>query len=296
MNGFLISLSTVLALLASIVRLLLVSNYQTTTAVAIASGAGPLPTLVGSLLPVVQVTVPVLTVILLLLSFLFRRRSSGRTFFIVGLCTLGATFLITPTTLSWADIGTKAEEIFGFFWPFVLLMVQILFWIVVAAITTVLVVIVVRTDWQNWRNWDIKKWRNWKDWHLVGIAGLALPAMGTFAALLVAIVGTLIAATVTWVTFFPLETEVARLPDRARSMWLPAEEVGMKKGGQPTVGYVLGTSDGWMTLLREPDRTVAKIPMNEVKSRTICRFAAPNPMPLVPLPGASVPNIHECRK
>lgn len=296
MKGFLIPLSAVLALLASIVRLLLVSNYQTTTAVAVASGAGPLPTLIGSLIPVVQVFLPILTILLLIVSVLNLKNEHGGKFLIVTLCSLIATFLITPTELSLSDGIPRARETWQTIWPYVSFVMNLVIWIIVAVIIVLAVIFLARIGWRRRKGLHLQTWDDWDEWGLVGIGGIAVPGVGLMSLLGLALLGGLISIAITWVTFFPLETEVAQLPDRARSMWLPAEEVGLKSGGDPSVGYVLGVGNGWMTFLKEPDRTVNMLPLNEVVSRKICRFGPPTPFPLVALPGASIPDIAECRK
>lgn len=294
LKGFLIPLSAVLALLASIVRLLLVSNYQTTTAVAVASGAGPLPTLIGTLIPVVQVFLPILTIGMFLLTVLNLKNSHGGKYFLVGLCSLVATFLITPTEFSWDDTVPHAKEAWENVWPYASIVMTAVAWAAVLAVLAIFVAILVRADWKNRRTWDLRKWRDWDDWGLVGVGAILMPIMGGLGVLVIAVAGGVVAIAIAWVTFFPLESEVARIPDRARSMWLPAEEVSLKSGNDPTVGYVLGVGNGWMTLLQEPDRTVRMVPLPEVVSRKICRFGPPNPFPLLVLPGASIPDIPRC--
>jgi hypothetical protein len=296
MKGFLIPLSAVLALLISIVRLLLVANYQTTTAVAIASGAGPLPTLIGSLLPVIQVFLPILTVILLVFSLFGIKSSSGPKVFILAICSLVATFFITPTELALNDFVPHATVWRDQIWPYVSIFLTIIAWCFTAALLIFLIVVAIRIDWKSWRTWQLKNLHDWDDAEWVGAGVLALPFLGTIAAVVVLLLGLGAAVLISWVTFFPLETEVARIPDRARSMWLPAEEIGMKSNGDVQVGYVLGLGNGWMTLLTEPDRTVSMVPLSEVSTRHICRYTPPNSMPLIPLPGASIPIIRECVK
>lgn len=296
MKGFLIPLSAVLALLASIVRLLLVSNYQTTTAVAVASGAGPLSTLIGSLIPVVQVFLPILTLVLFILTLFNLKNGHGGKILIVAVCSLVATFLITPTELSLSDSIPRANETWNTISPYISIGINILVWLIFGIILVLAAIFLARIGWKRRRGWHFQTWDDWDDWGLARIGGIVMPVLGVMGALGLALLGGVVSLALAWVTFFPLESEVARVPDRARSMWLPAEEVALKSGGNPTVGYVLSVGNGWMTLLKEPDRTVNMLPLSEVVSRKICRFGPSTPFPLIALPGASIPNIAECRK
>jgi hypothetical protein len=81
-------LSPVGLLLISVTRLLIVADYNTTTAVAIASSGGYVNTLLGTVIPLVPVILPYLAIALLI----FRR-------FILSALTIGATLLVSPTRL-----------------------------------------------------------------------------------------------------------------------------------------------------------------------------------------------------
>jgi hypothetical protein len=108
-----LSRSTTIALLLSpfgilfiaVVRLLIISNYNTTTALAIASSGGYLNTLLGSVIPMLPVLMPYLALVLLF----FNR-------VILGLLSLAAAALTSPAAIrgeaflgflreSWHDIS-----------------------------------------------------------------------------------------------------------------------------------------------------------------------------------------------
>jgi hypothetical protein len=82
-------LSPVGLLLVSITRLLIVADYNTTTAIAIASSGGYVSTLLGTLIPLVPLILPYLAIVLLM----FRR-------FVLSALTCGATLLVSPTRLA----------------------------------------------------------------------------------------------------------------------------------------------------------------------------------------------------
>jgi hypothetical protein len=76
----------------------------------------------------------------------------------------------------------------------------------------------------------------------------------------------------------------------ARSMWLPSEVITVKEQPQPTVGYVLSTSDGWFVVLTERNRAIEYIPADKVTARSVCAADEnhmPSGRPLVRLYGAS---------
>src|ERR1022692_107214 len=79
-------LSPVGLLLIAVTRLLIVADYNITTAIAIASSGGYVNTLLGTVIPLVPVILPYLAIVLLL----FRR-------FILSALTFGATLLVSPT-------------------------------------------------------------------------------------------------------------------------------------------------------------------------------------------------------
>ncbi len=80
-------LSPVGLLLVSVIRLLLIADYNTTTALAIASSGGYVNTLFGSVIPVIPLLLPYIAMVLLF---------SGRV--ILGLLAALATCLVSPTT------------------------------------------------------------------------------------------------------------------------------------------------------------------------------------------------------
>ena len=82
-------LSPVGLLLISVTRLLIVADYNTTTATAIASSGGYVNTLLGTVIPLVPIILPYLAIVLLI----FRR-------FVLSTLTFGATLLVSPTRLA----------------------------------------------------------------------------------------------------------------------------------------------------------------------------------------------------
>jgi hypothetical protein len=85
--------------LISVTRLLIISDYNTTTATAIASSGGFVNTLLGTITPLVPVILPYLTVVLLI----FRR-------FLLSALAFGAALLISPTRLAPPTALSRARE------------------------------------------------------------------------------------------------------------------------------------------------------------------------------------------
>lgn len=91
-------LSPVGLLLISVTRLLIISDYNTTTATTIASSGGYVSTLLGTVIPLVPIFLPYLAVLLLA----FRR-------FVLSGLTFGAAILVTPTRLGGPEAVNALE-------------------------------------------------------------------------------------------------------------------------------------------------------------------------------------------
>lgn len=88
-RSIILLLSPVGLLLISVTRLMIIADYNTTTAVTIASSGGYINTLLGTAIPLVPILLPYFAILLLL----FRR-------FILSALAFGASILITPTRLA----------------------------------------------------------------------------------------------------------------------------------------------------------------------------------------------------
>jgi hypothetical protein len=106
----LVIVSPAAIVLLSITRLLIVSNYQTTTAIAVASTSGAVTTLLGTLIPLVPVFLPYAAIVLLIASiyYFFRvgSNTAGRMIVGSGLC-FAATFLVSPTNKLLGEIEQR---------------------------------------------------------------------------------------------------------------------------------------------------------------------------------------------
>lgn len=253
-------ISSVIVSIISITRLLIVSNYQTPTAIAVAEANGAVSTITGTLVPLVPVFLPLATQLLALCTLVAIIVSSGSRlplFFATAIAFM-ATILVTPTRRSIQDISHRPFEIarVAGMWVLVLLFIM----------SAIAIFINVRAQ------------------------VVAFITGSTFFIMLVAI----IVAVPTVATYsFPFPAEMRNIPDILRRVWLPTERIGMKDGSQH-VGYVLKIDEGWATILRDSDRTIAKVKNADVVSRTICRVSPPDKLPLIFLQTTKVPKIEPC--
>jgi hypothetical protein len=106
-------LSPVGLLLISVTRLMIVADYNTTTAIAIASSGGYVNTLLGTIIPLVPVILPYLALALLIIQR-----------YLLSLLTVCATLLVSPTRLapltalsSFTADWHHSTALIGQYWP-----------------------------------------------------------------------------------------------------------------------------------------------------------------------------------
>ena len=253
--------SSIIVSIISITRLLVVSNYQTPTAIALANSTGAVTTVTGTLVPLVPLFLPLATQLLAVCALVAIVSSSELrlSLLLATVIAFIATILVTPTKKSFYDISARSFEVIRAAGVWALI---ILFLISVLAIVI----------------------------GLARIQAVHLITRSTLFILLVAI----IVAVPTFVTYsFPLPSEMKQIPDIIHRMWLPPERIGMSNGAS-NVGYVLNMDNNWSTILWDSDRSVAKIKTSNILSRTICRIGPPDGLPLAFLPASQLPKIEPC--
>jgi hypothetical protein len=78
-------------------------------------------------------------------------------------------------------------------------------------------------------------------------------------------------------------------------MWVPPERLSMTDGSAE-VAFVISTQDGWATLLRESDRSIDQVKMDEIVARKVCRVGrGPAPTLLDLTFGDSAAAVPSCR-
>jgi hypothetical protein len=289
-------------------RLLVISNYDTTTATTVASAMGAVSTFLGTIIPLLPSFLP-----LLILVFLVARK------FIPAIFVAVATAFVSPKYASPSEARHEA-------------------WIRLEAVKRLAdeyadYLIGHRNEWskvprlpyQAWQHRDqglatlnqlwtylLHDWR----WQSLSYAGLALllarrsgkewATKQDFARSFVGSYRTtlhpIVMALVCFLSINALEP-MYRVPHDWRTVgyiahqpWIPAEVVTLKSG-PPHAGYVLSTKDGWLVLLKEPERTIEYIPADTVRAREVCTaFSLQDgkTLPLIEIHGVSHAAVGQC--
>lgn len=273
-------LSSSLVVVTLVVRLLLISNYQAPTAVAVAAAVGPLSTLLGTLLPVAQGLLPIVsTGVFIGAGFALLKGWSrlARRLLLVGLLGLVVVLLITPTTMSWSEVGLTAANAARVARDLSLVFLAGLVLLVLAILIVLGLVFRKRLH---------------RKAALEGVAGAGVIVFA--GSLIIFALGQCVGLLVSLNMVFPVTPQIPLMPGMLRSMWLPTEELRLTAPDEITTGYVLKVSDGWFTLLTEDKRVVEILRADRVVERTVCRLGPQTAMPLIPLPGAQVPSVPKC--
>lgn len=228
-------LSPVGLLLISVTRLLIVADYNTTTAIAIASSGGYVNTLLGTVIPLVPIILPYLAIALLI----FRR-------FVLSTLTFGATLLVTPTRLA----PLTALNSFKGDWHRVVVLVSGHLLLSIFIIGTLLII-------------DLSAFtRTFGRGSFIAIT-LALLATAFLLPYVLYVY-----------PFPPVRNPPGPMPNYyaefMRQPWLPAEHITVKSG-VPIVGYALTEDDHWMVVLKAAPRIIHYIPAGDVTSRSVCQ-------------------------
>lgn len=257
--------SPIVVLLASATRLIIVANYDTTTATTIAASSGVVGTLLGTTVPLLPPFMPVITV-----AFAIFRR-----WLLFSLSAL-ATALISPAYTSAPAAFTAARSQFG-----------------------AIIHHVTSKEWSSLRH----DWLTIiAVGCAVGgfIFAVAFPhdALRSVRVLWALVVAGICALTVLFVqNAYRVPFDWATVSEIARRPWLPPEEI-VTKDPNSVVGYTLSASEKWQVVLRESDRTISYIRSDDVIARRVCRVTDVPPVhaPLVHFQGAQVVAIARCRR
>jgi uncharacterized membrane protein YkgB len=303
-------LSPVGLLLISAGRLLIVANFNTTTAATIASSGGFVNTLLGTVIPLVPAFMPYLALLLLL----FRR-------FLLSIMTFIFAAFISPTSLTlaqglglaredWArTVGVAANHrvivlvillaIFAAVWIYNRSLLEGLSIIAVMVVTLTLLIAIPNP----YSPLSLRLAAN-NEHHIVARASSGafgysgrqiLEFLAILAIILIiynalatsshfdgALVGfswliTGILAVIATVAFFPYIHFAYPVPqDRSyyaevtHDMWLPAERIELNTR-RAYYGYVLSSDAGWFTVLLANSRVIAYLPAPDVVSRSVCQ-------------------------
>jgi hypothetical protein len=301
-------------LLISAARLIIVSNYNTTTAVTIAASGGYVNTILGSIIPLIPVFAPYLALILLL----FRR-------FILSVIVFIFAAFITPTpirptallslaTADWhqlLDLFQHTQVLVAI--GIILLSVAVIgpLWshhhelaeVAGAAILIIVIVALLRMTPSEQSSLPIRlqsaamgetenahrlinfAFENWIIVLAIVISIIVLsmaysnyPRLLSFA---VAIIATV--ALLPYISgIYPVPHQGSYYYDVLHELWLPAEKIVMNSG-RVYHGYILSTELTWDTVLKT-DRTIVYLRADDIVHRSVCQpTTTPGPAPYKPL-------------
>jgi hypothetical protein len=260
-------------LVISAMRLLVVSDYNTTTATAIASSGGYVNTLLGTVIPLVPIFLPYLALLLLL----FRK-------IILSLLTFGAAALVSPTRLApAASLRALKDDAHGFVTLTlhhsieVILIACSLFVIALVtqaptsvdpatrrqAIRTLLIARESIRDLADELGIQEKTLKGW-------ISGPNI----SFSGIIVAVIAT--ALLLPYISYvYPVPRAFTYYQALMSQPWVPAERINLGAAGS-VVGYPLSIDNGWMAFLSAQSRTIEYIPADEVVGRLVCQNGLQN--------------------
>ncbi|MBW0103661.1 hypothetical protein [Pseudonocardia sp. KRD291] len=244
-------LSPIPILLIASARLLVVTNYDTTSAVALASGGGLVETLIGTVIPLLPPYLPVATIF-----FLVNRNGQ------LAAISAALTIIISP---AYVDIGAGLRSTWDD-----LKQLWVLLWardwsalwesqrlvVVVAGIAAILGLI-----------WWVRSLTGWQFVRRLTVVIAVVPIVAS---------GMLFVDAVYRVPF-----DVNYLSRVARTPWTPAEIVTTRTG-QIGVVYVMSISNGWFVVMRNFDRSIEYVKADQVTARRVCAvYDETEPLPLI---------------
>ncbi|MGW6444671.1 hypothetical protein [Lentzea sp. NPDC055074] len=279
------------------IRLVVVCNYDTTTAIALISSKGLVGTLVGGLASMLPVYLPAAVVVLLV----FRQWTLAS---FVLLATLLLAPLDKPVLDAASSLRDSVTRVFGTLTGQGHYMVwhRHYYWYVLCAVLCVLIawtippdrlakrVLTERSANSGSESEEERKKAEDSIWRQNHRSKDISAAYG----LLVALVTTSVMLALVKMYSVPLEPSMA---SRAlRQLWLPAEEISLRSG-KVEVGYVLSTADKWFAVLNEKDRRVVYILADDIVGRRTCSlddFAKPEVRRAIQVAQGNVVKLHRC--
>lgn len=304
-------LSPVGLLLISAGRLIIVANFNTTTAVTIASSGGFVNTLLGTVIPLVPLFMPYLALFLLL----FRR-------FLLSIMTFIFAAFISPTSITFAEGFSLAKTDWNRISTIVVnnrlvvivvvLAVLVVLWVynrsfieglsTVAVMVAALIVLIVipnvhlalplRLASSNEHHIVVRassgaygfSWREiLVSLLIVAVVFIVFTNPSTFSGLLNRFSWLLtgVVAIVATIAFFPFIHFIYPVPQNhfyyaevTHDMWLPAERIELNTH-LAYYGYVLSSDSGWFTVLLANSRRIAYLSADEVVRRSVCQPRTP---------------------
>jgi hypothetical protein len=319
-------LSPIGLLLLSAIRLLVVSDYNTTTATTIAESGGYINTLLGSVIPLIPAFIPYIALILLIIE----------QFILSVIAFILALFIApTPLTLPVTEHLAKVDEhrllAIGaapqnrFITGAIVLIFVILAWSYhrsfVEAMSTVVVAFVavalLAAPFVVHLSIPDTLHSAFRDEHELVSWVRANPGWTVLIALAVLLIMTSyrptfngglfgLVAIAAAVSIFPYLYNIYPLPRHAsyyetvlHQPWLEAQKITLTSG-HVYHGYVLSTADYWFTVLLSSRRTIVYVRDANVRSRTVCEprhsIGRTEYHPLIPIFYTPPPHIPSCAR
>jgi hypothetical protein len=308
-------------LLISATRLLIISDYNVTTAITVASSGGYVNTLLGAVIPLIPIFIPYIALILLL---------SGR--FLLSIIAFIFTVFMAPTPIAFpvtlrvakadehqllaqisthslitATIATAIIAILTYHHRSLIdaLSIGVAMMVTLALLFTnpssKLSLPVSLRSASNGEHEiiDLVAGNGLIIFSVVLIISFLLIYYGSFPAALttaVAISATLILLPYIY-NIYPIPRHSNYYADVLHEPWLPAEKIVLSSG-VIYYGYVLSNYNGWFTVLLVKSRTIVYIPANKVVGRSVCQTKLQSEPkqypPLIPLLYTLPPPIPAC--
>jgi hypothetical protein len=249
-NRYTLAASGVLAFL---VDLFIVSNYNVQTSLELLRYSGILSTLEGSLLNVGTIAAPLVGMasLILLLFALSNKTLAWQLVGIILFC-LVVSLALTPRVLLEPFSSTASQTE----------------WILADIVTAIAAVLAPILMWRSqWLDGEVAKTK-WKRVTRVWWSLIVVPVASLAALLLASLVGIGIN------TWHFSRSDVSVLDRTLGRVWLPTERLEIQNGGTNAIvtGYVLDvdSSGQWTTILLERDRTILIVQSGSIKSRSVC--------------------------
>lgn len=218
-------------MIVSVTRLLIISDYNATTATTIASSGGYVNTLLGTTIPLVPILLPY--VALLLLAF--------RHPILSGLCFLGSA-LISPSPVGTANGLRQARSE----WHLIINWIGSNWWIwfaVVGLLILLLALVIVGEPFHR-------------------VAQIIVRAIWAVA---------ILAAGIQLLLYtYPVPRQGSYWATYLRQPWLPAQAITLKSG-QIYYGYTVSDDNDWFVILLLSSRTIRYVPAGDVTDRLVCQ-------------------------
>lgn len=287
-------LSPAVLVFISAVRLLMIANYDPTTASAIASATGVVGTLLGTLIPVVPALLPPLLLVLIILRkwLLALFAAIGTALVSPSYATLKEAWMTTVNQftapghaltitspelrrhalgLSW--MHDRASLIFG-----------------------VIAVLVIAFDNRDRILASYPNKVSHPGYSLVDkvLVGGGKTLIWLFRATILCLCYAIAVFFITTIYHIPFDT--SKISAIASQPWLPSE-IDTLKSGDTIVGYTLSAGDVWYVSLREQNRTIDYLHSDDIVSRELCQLPETqraNRPPLIKLINAPTPTVPPC--